>query len=513
MEDIVNLCKHRGFIFPSSEIYSPFSGFFDYGPLGTELKRNIKGLWWKEFVQRREDVVGLDCSVIANPAMWHASGHVAGFSDPMVDCRESGLRFRADQVLWAKLQPEVGDAVYVSILEADEADGAETATAEERALKAAKKRAKAAGVEGPFLPLGPLQDLTQCQDDEEYSRIPSPASGGSGGAGALTKPREFNLMFQTNVGAVAGDASAAYLRPETAQGIFTNFANVQRTARKKIPFGIAQIGKAFRNEITPRNFVFRSREFELMEIEYFVGDGDDEWRGHYDAWLADSLAWLQTVGLPRDKLHLDVKEGGSLAHYARACTDITFDFPFGRQELMGVAARGDYDLRTHSEASGEKLEYLDDSTPGATRKFIPHCIEPSIGVDRLLLALLTSAYRVEEVLGAKGKVETRTVLGLHPHVAPIKVAVFPLAKNNVELSGMARQLYKLIQERYTCEYDTAGAIGRRYRRADEVGTPFCITVDFDSMDDHSVTVRHRDSMRQERIHVDELMPFLARQLD
>jgi len=539
MDVLVTYCKAKGFIYPSSEIYSSYPGFFDYGPLGVELKNNIKREWWKEFVQKQEDVVGLDCSIISSPAVWEASGHVAGFSDPMVDCKVSKLRYRADQVFWGKLVPmndpavaagsgsgsgsgTGSGAVFVSIL-----DGKDMHPI---AHAAAKAKAKANGVHGPYHPFAPLQDLTRATL-EEYPLIPSPATGN---AGDLTSPRDFNLMFQTRVGATAtseDSASVAYLRPETAQGIFTNFSNVQRTARKKIPFGIAQIGKAFRNEITPRNFTFRSREFEQMEIEYFISDNEQEWEGHYAKWLEHSWSWLLSMGLREQMLQRDVKTAASgLAHYARACTDITFQFPFGQQELMGVAARGNYDLTKHAKSSGEKLEYFDELEG---RKYLPHVIEPSIGVDRLVLALLTSAYREEIVVpsdtstSASNKAshgaaaaqaqaqaqETRVVLGLHPRLAPVSVAVFPLVSNKSELSNKAKNIFHTLQQRYRCEYDTAGAIGRRYRRADEIGTPFCITVDFDTLADDTVTVRYRDSMKQVRMPIAELLPFLTKEID
>ena len=417
MDEIVNLCKRKGFIFQSSEIYSPYSGFFDYGPLGIELKNNIKQAWWREFVQRREDIVGLDSSIIASPSIWQASGHVDGFSDPMVDCKESKLRFRADQVFWGKLEPnDGGEAIYVSVLE----DDGMQATAEAAALK----KAKLSGVEGPFRSFTTLKDLTEATE-EEYAKIPSPATGETG---HLTTPRDFNLMFQTFVGAMADGSSVAYLRPETAQGIFTNFVNVQRSARMKIPFGIAQIGKAFRNEITPRNFIFRSREFEQMEIEYFIKPEENAWETVYKEWVDKFWDWLLNIGIDEKLLEKDVKSGSGLAHYAKACTDITFKFPFGKQELMGIAARGSYDLDKHSEASGKALDYFDDSST-EKRRFIPHVVEPSCGVDRLFLALLTSAYREELVNGDK-----RVVLQLHPSIAPVKVAVFPLVNNKPELT-------------------------------------------------------------------------------
>lgn len=498
MEELVNLCKRKGFIFQSSEIYSPYSGFFDYGPLGTELKNNIKQLWWKDFVQRREDIVGLDSSIISSPAVWQASGHIDGFSDPMVDCKESKLRYRADQVFWAKLETQSGTAmsqeVYVTVMEDD--------NMLEEAMAAALKKAKTLGIdgEGPFNTLV-LKDLTEASE-QEYGNIPSPATGE---AGHLTSPREFNLMFSTSVGAMSDASSVAYLRPETAQGIFTNFGNVQRTARMKVPFGIAQIGKAFRNEITPRNFIFRSREFEQMEIEYFIRPEDEVWPIAYNEWIDSFWSWLIKIGIDESMLEKDVKSGSGLAHYARACTDITFKFPFGTQELMGVAARGCYDLTKHSEASGNKLEYFDDSDKS---KYIPHVIEPSCGVDRLFLALISSAYQEEEVNGEK-----RVLLKFHPSVAPVKIAVLPLVSNKDELTSKAKNLFYTLQNRYNVEYDTSGAIGRRYRRADEGGIPFCITVDFDSLEDNSVTVRNRDSMEQSRMKIDDLGAYFSKEID
>jgi len=493
MEDLVNLCKRKGFVFQSSEIYSPMAGFFDYGPLGVELKNNIKKLWWRDMVQRREDIVGLDSSIIASPSIWQASGHVAGFSDPMVDCKESKLRFRADQVFWGKLETVDGqEACYVTVMESD--------NMLDVATTAAIKKAKKAGVAGPFKTLK-LSDLTEATA-EDYPKIPSPATGEPG---HLTPPRDFNLMFQTSVGAMSDASSVAYLRPETAQGIFTNFLSVQRTARMKVPFGIAQIGKAFRNEITPRNFIFRSREFEQMEIEYFIPPEDEAWPAFHQTWIDNSWNWLKSIGLKEEFMHKSVHESNKLAHYARACTDITFTFPFGTQELMGIAARGNFDLTQHGTSSGKVMDYFDAAE---NRKYVPHVIEPSLGVDRLFLALLTSAFSEEEVEGEK-----RTLLSFHPAIAPIKVAVFPLVNNKPELSALARELYTTLKQRYMCEWDVSGAIGRRYRRADEAGTPFCLTVDFESLEDNSVTVRSRDSMQQVRMKIPDLLPFLSKEID
>eukprot|EP00607_Mallomonas_marina_P007603 CAMPEP_0182419458 /NCGR_PEP_ID=MMETSP1167-20130531/3919_1 /TAXON_ID=2988 /ORGANISM="Mallomonas Sp, Strain CCMP3275" /LENGTH=473 /DNA_ID=CAMNT_0024594403 /DNA_START=326 /DNA_END=1744 /DNA_ORIENTATION=+ len=468
-------------------------GFYDYGPLGVELKQNIKNIWWKEMVQRREDVVGLDASIIASPSIYEASGHVSGFSDPMVDCKQSKMRFRADQVFWGRLETEEGEeACYVSILESD--------TMLEDAMKAAKKKAKKLGVKGPYKPLE-LCDLTQAAE-EVYQKIPSPSTGEEG---QLTLPRDFNLMFKTSVGAMSDATSLAYLRPETAQGIFCNYMSIQRTARMKIPFGIAQIGKAFRNEITPRNYIFRSREFEQMEIEYFIPPEDDAWRKFHATWVHDSWRFLRGIGLREDLMSFQVHTKNKLAHYAKACTDVVFKFPFGTQELMGVAARGCYDLGKHAEASGKSQEYFDEENK---RKYIPHVIEPSYGVDRLFLAAVVSAYREEQLEGEK-----RTVLGFHPSIAPVKVSILPLVKNKPEIVALAKEIFSKLQRRYNCEYDVSGAIGRRYRRADEIGTPFCVTVDFDSLEDRTVTLRLRDSMKQERIKIEDLYPLIAKEIE
>lgn len=493
MEELMQLCKGRGFVFQSSEIYQPFPGFFDFGPLGVELKNNIKKLWWRDMVQRREDMVGLDSSIIASPDIWKASGHVAGFSDPMVDCKETKLRFRADQVFWSKVETSDGQHVgYVTVMEGGDM--------EKEAMTMAKKLLKVKGISGEIQALN-LSELTSASK-EILPLIPSP---GSGSPGDLTEPRDFNLMFQTNVGANTESSNVAYLRPETAQGIFTNYQNVQRTARMKIPFGIAQIGKAFRNEITPRNFIFRSREFEQMEIEYFIPPDDEVWEDIYKKWIDTSWEWLKSIGLKEELMFKF--EQTDLAHYARACTDITFKFPFGVQELMGIAARGNYDLTAHGTASGTNLEYFDEASVDK-RRYIPHVIEPSCGVDRLFLALLASAYDEDKVEG-----EVRKVLRFHPAVAPIKVAVFPLVKNKPELMEKAKGIFNKLQLRYMCDFDTAGTIGKRYRRADENGTPYCITVDFDSLEDDTVTIRNRDDMQQTRMKITDVYSFVSKEID
>ncbi|MDR3144150.1 MAG: glycine--tRNA ligase [Puniceicoccales bacterium] len=488
MDRIISLAKRRGFIFKSSDIYGGMNGFFDYGPLGTELKRNIKDAWWNDVVRGRDDVVGIDCAVISHQKIWEASGHVAGFSDPMVDCRESKKRFRADQLFFAEVTAGEESIGYVCLQECDDLNGEITRAAELLAKKLKKS--------GP-LEISEVRAVADASADE-MRLIPSPETGT---VGALTPPRAFNLMFQTHVGAVSDDASAAYLRPETAQGTFVNFQNVLASARVKIPFGIAQIGKSFRNEITPRNFIFRSREFEQMELEFFIDDSDEAWKKWHTYWIAERMKWYESVGIGGDWLSLDVHSGEKLAHYSKACTDITFRYPFGVQELEGIAARGCFDLTQHQKCSGKSMEYFDEIS---RKKYIPHVIEPAAGVDRILLAVLCSAYHEEQVDG-----ELRVVLRFAPRVAPVKAAVFPLLKNNPEIVAKSREIYDSLRRRWNVYYDAGGAIGRRYRRMDEIGTPFCVTVDFDTLSDGSVTLRDRDSMQQERIRAEEVVHFIG----
>ncbi len=452
MEQLASLCKRRGFIFQSSELYGGINGFWDYGPLGVELKRNIKDVWWQDVVQRRDDVVGLDASIIMHPRIWEASGHLEGFSDPMIDCKTCKGRFRADQL------------------------------------------------EGTACPQKPSKRVGAC-------------------GGELTEPRQFNLMFKTFVGPVQDDSSTAYLRPETAQGIFAQFDNVLSVSRQKVPFGIAQIGKAFRNEINPRNYTFRSREFEQMELEFFIKPGtDEEWHTY---WVKARMDWYTRIGIASEHLSQYVYGPDELAHYASACVDIMYAFPFGVQELEGVAARGNYDLSRHSEFSGKKLEYFDQES---NERFIPHVVEPSAGVDRIALAVLCEAYALEWIPkeGTDGErqptragekvpdgYEERTVLRFAPCVAPIKAAIFPLLKNRPELVKVAQDLYSELKQHYPVFYDQTGAIGRRYRRQDEAGTPFGITVDFETLDNQTVTWRDRDTMSQERIPIGEVAIRLA----
>ena len=492
MKDLVAFCKRKGFIFPSSDIYGGLNGFFDYGPLGTELKRNVKNLWWKNMVQDREDIVGLDSAVILHPNVWKASGHVDGFSDPMVDCKVTKARYRADQVFYAPISVSGKLLGYICVTDGEERD-ADVA----KKVKALLKAHNCSQEEPDEIHLKPLTEAKT----EEFTLIPSPATDKPGD---LTPPREFNLMFQTQVGAVASEAGVAYLRPETAQGIFINFKNVVDSTRVKLPFGIAQIGKAFRNEITPRNFTFRSREFEQMEIEYFLPADETLWPNLHQKWIEERYQWHLSIGLRKEWLSFDVHEKKDLAHYAKACTDIMFRYPFGVQELEGIAVRGNFDLTQHQSFSGKPLEYFDETLK---TKYLPYVIEPSVGVDRTVLALLVSAYDEDEVNGEK-----RVVLRLKPKLAPIKAAVFPLVKNKPELVEKARGLFSRLQKRWYTAYDETGAVGRRYRRMDEIGTPWCVTVDFDSLDNDTYTLRDRDTMEQTRLSEAELTAFFEKQL-
>ena len=492
MDTLVGLCKRRGFIYQSSEIYGVINGFFDYAPLGVEMRRNIKDAWWRDMVHYREDIVGIDASIIMHSDVWKASGHIENFTDPMIDCKESKKRYRADQLYYSSVIVDGQIIGYISVLESPDM--------ESKAAEQAENLKRKLGKQG-VLKKVELKEYIEAEKNElEY--IPSPATGKSG---SLTAPRNFNLMFQTYVGALRDESAISYLRPETAQGIFTNFKNVVDTGRVKIPFGIAQIGKAFRNEITPRNFIFRSREFEAMEIEYFIPPDDDIWQKYHREWIDTRLEWFESIGIKRDLLGEDIHPKEKLSHYSRATTDITFKYPFGIHELEGIAARGDYDLRQHQECSGKSMEYFDESRK---KRYIPHVIEPALGVDRTFLALLCAAYDEDEIDGDK-----RVSLRFHPRIAPIKAAVFPLVKNKPDLVEKAREIFKILQRRWNVFYDESGAIGRRYRRMDEVGTPFGITVDFNTLDDGTITLRDRDTTKQIRIDVKELIAHLSEKID
>lgn len=504
MEKITSLCKRRGFIFQSSEIYGGLNGFWDYGPLGVELKRNLKDYWWRKIVRERDDIVGMDGSILMNRKVWKASGHEETFSDPMVDCLLTKSRFRADQI------PPQSGTVYRYSGATSHMTGWQSEKPFAVLLKKGENLERVRKVARQFYSQGSIDPVTGKPSELELlgeaseEVVDSTRFNPENGA-LLTEPRAFNLMFRTHAGPVESDENVVYLRPETAQAIFVQFKNVLETSRKKLPFGIAQIGKAFRNEINPRNYTFRSREFEQMEIEYFCRAEDGLKLTDY--WLEERLRFYESIGIPRDKLHvLDVPDG-ERAHYSKKTYDIEYAFPFGVQELEGVAYRTDYDLRQHIEHSGKPLDYFDEQTK---ERFVPHVVEPSAGVDRTVLALICEAFDEETVADDKGKTETRTVLRFHPRMAPVKCAVLPLLKNKPELVAKAREIVALLRPRMLVAYDEAGAIGRRYRRQDEIGTPFCVTVDFDTLGENgpeskdTVTLRYRDSMEQERVPIKEL---------
>ncbi len=445
MEKIVALCKRRGFIFPSSEIYGGVGSTYDFGHYGVLLKGNVKSEWWRAMVGRREDIVALDSAILQHPRVWEASGHLAGFTDPLVDCKTCGQRFRADHLA---------------------------------ELPCGRKPSKHPG------------ETDECE---------------------LTDARDFNLMFETTIGPVKESGATAYLRPETAQGIFINFKNVLQFSRKKPPFGIAQVGKSFRNEITPGNFIFRTREFEQMEMEFFVPPA--EARKWFEYWLAERMSWYNTLGLRPDHLRLRAHDPDELSHYSSGTSDVEYLFPIGWSELEGIANRGNFDLTQHAKFSGEKLEYFD---PETKERYVPHVIEPAAGADRATLAFLVDAYD-EEIVGdsmdEKGgkQPETRTVLRLHPRLAPVKAAVMPLVKKDGQ-PELARRIYEELRERMQAEYDEGGSIGKRYRRQDEIGTPWGVTVDHQSIEDNTVTLRDRDSLSQDRIDIDALAGELERRL-
>jgi len=586
MEKIVSLCKRRGFIFQSSEIYGGINGFWDYGPLGAELKRNLRDAWWHTMMREREDVVGLDASIIMHRAVWKASGHEDTFADPMSTCKHCKKLIRSDQ-WWALMCEQSWVQSLAALVEPGSGafDGGDL-------LKWAKGKGKhlapnLALVRNPEVTLSWLaQDVEKGkrpQDARAYYLYlateqlaatgfvtPCPHCGGE-----LTEPRPFNLMLRTNYGPIASEENLAYLRPETAQAIFVQFKSVLDSSRVRVPFGIGQIGKAFRNEITPRNYTFRSREFEQMELEFFIPPDEAVrlmhgsvaawsesadlrepksnwgWEMWHRYWVAQRTEFYRRIGLGPDVLDYHWQKKEELAHYARACVDILFKFPFGTEELEGIAARGDFDLAQHQKHSGKPLEVFDEELRAAATKltdeqkrafvaevqedwndhnksreeaaafcekilrgvYLPHVIEPSAGLDRMTLAILCAAYHEEQKTDVNGKVEQRTVLRFHPRVAPIKVGVFPLLKNKPELVAKAREVYGLLRNHCQCFYDESGAIGRRYARQDEIGTPFCLTIDFDTLGEkpellNTVTIRHRDDGKQERLAIGELLNWL-----
>jgi glycyl-tRNA synthetase len=445
MDKIVSLCKRRGLIFPASEIYGGIANTYDYGHYGVLLKNNVVNLWWKAMIQERDDVVALDSAIIQHPRTWEASGHLAGFTDPLIDCRACKLRFRADH-------------------------------------------------------LAEVRDGTAQHDEVRCGRAPSKLPGEHPDCD-LTEAREFNLMFETSIGPVRDDGSRVFLRPETAQGIFLQFKQTLQYARRRPPFGIAQIGKSFRNEITPGNFVFRTLEFEQMEMEFFVPPAEaQQWHDH---WLQERMDWYARLGIDPDRLRLRAHGADELSHYSSATSDIEYLYPIGWSELEGIANRGDFDLTQHAKHSGEKLEYVD---PQTKERYVPHVIEPAAGLGRTVLALLCDAYD-EDTLGG----EQRTVLRLHPSVAPVKVAVLPLLRKDGH-PELARRIYEQLRPRMSAEYDESGAIGRRYRRQDEIGTPYAVTIDHQSVEDHTVTLRQRDTLQQDRIAIDRLADELEERI-
>ena len=454
MDKIVGLCKNRGYVYPGSEIYGGLANTWDYGPLGVELKNNIKKAWMKKFVQESKYNVGLDSAILMNPKTWEASGHLSNFSDPLLDCKECKTRHRADKLIeeWAHEQGK--DMI---------ADG----MSDEEMINFIKE-----------------------------NHIACPNCGKEN----FTDIRKFNLMFKTFQGVTEDTTSTIYLRPETAQGIFVNFKNVMRTTRRKLPLGIAQIGKSFRNEITPGNFTFRTREFEQMELEFFCKPGTDlEWHKYWKEFCEN---WLLNLGMKKENIRLRDHSPEELSHYSNGTTDIEFAFPFGWGELWGIADRTDYDLKQHMEHSKEEMTYLDTET---NEKYVPYCIEPSLGCDRVALAFLCNAYEEQEI--AEG--DTRTVLHLHPALAPYKVAVLPLSK---KLSEKADEVYSKLSKKFMCDYDEAGSIGKRYRREDEIGTPYCVTIDFDTLEDNCVTIRDRDTMEQIRLNIDEIENWIEEKI-
>ena len=500
MERIVSLAKRRGFIFPSSEIYGGINGFWDYGPLGVALKRNIKEAWWHDVIRcpppgpdgKPIEMVGLDCSIIMNPKVWEASGHVVNFNDPLVDCKQCKARFRADKIFAVYVQ-DSGNLVLSVGVEADDEEQARAAAIANANSKTRRRLEQRADC----LDWGICRADRRAEGDLAYCPLCN---------AELTDARRFNMMFKTHTGAMEDSASLTYLRPETAQGIFANYMNVLDTSRVKVPFGIAQIGKAFRNEINPRNFTFRSREFEQMEIEFFCHPNDaDTW---YQYWRDSRFQWYVDHGLKSDKLRLRNHETDELAHYAVSCADVEYAFPFGTSDLEGIANRTDFDLKQHQEASGRDMTYFDDQTK---ERFIPHVIEPSGGVDRAALAFLCEAYDEDSAPDEKGKMQRRTVLRFHPRFAPIKVAVFPLVRKD-GMPEKARAIYMACREQVSAFYDEKGAVGRRYRRQDEAGTPFCVTVDGQTAEDGTVTIRDRDTMVQERIPSDDVVSHVREHL-
>ena len=502
-KNLISHCKEYGFIYQSSEIYDGLSAVYDYGPYGSELKNNIKQYWWKSMVQMHENIVGIDAAIFMHPKTWKASGHVDAFNDPLVDNKDSKKRYRADQLIEeyaekieAKIQKEVEKAKEKFGDSFDEAMYRQT---NPRCLERQAEIDKVLGDLAEAMKTSDMAGLGQLIAD---LNITDPESGSKN----WTEVRQFNLMFNTQLGNIAGEEGKLYLRPETAQGIFVNFLNVQKSTRQKIPFGIAQIGKAFRNEIVARQFIFRMREFEQMEMQFFIRPGEEmKW---YEYWKETRLKWHLALGTPAEKLRFH--DHDNLAHYANAAVDIQFDFPFGFRELEGIHSRTDFDLSQHQALSGKKLQYFD---PELNENYVPFVVETSIGCDRMFLAMMSQALKQETVPDADGKESTRDVLKLHPCLAPVKVAVLPLLKNKEELTKAAGEVFNKLKTKFLCQYDEKDAIGRRYRRQDAIGTPYCVTIDFETLENNTVTLRDRDTLEQIRIRIDEIAGIVGEKID
>jgi glycyl-tRNA synthetase len=452
MNKVISLAKRRGFVFSGSEIYGGLANTWDYGPVGVELKNNIKQAWWKMFVRDREDIVGIDAAILMNPRVWEASGHVAGFNDALVDCKNCRARIRADHL--------IEDCLNIKV--------------EGKSPKEMTDIIKENNIKCPI-----------CEKND------------------FTEARKFNLMFKTYQGVIEDNKNIIYLRPETAQAMFVNFKNVLNSTNKKIPFGIAQIGRAFRNEITPGNFIFRTIEFEQMEIEYFIKES--EWEKQFEYWQEQMIKWLEYLGIRKENYRIREHSREELSHYSKKTVDIEYNFPFGIKELYGLAYRTNFDLKNHQNASGQTMEYFDAEN---NKKYVPHVIEPTFGVDRTVLAVMIDAYSEEEAPTADGKMETRVVMKFNKNIAPVKVAILPLSKKE-NLSKKAKEVFDLVKTEFACQYDESQSIGKRYRRQDEIGTPYCVTVDFESLEDNAVTIRDRDTMKQERVKVGEVVEWLS----
>jgi glycyl-tRNA synthetase len=499
---IVSHSKEYGFIYPSSEVYDGLNGVYDYGPMGAELKNNIKEYWWKAMVQMHENITGIDSAIFMHPLIWKASGHVDAFNDPMVDNKDSKKRFRADVLI----ENEIDKMLAKADKEVEKAAKRFGETFDEKLFRETNPRVteysqKALATEKRLAEAMKAGDMAELKTMIDELEIAEPDTGSRN----WTEVRQFNLMFSTQMSNIAGDEGKLYLRPETAQGIFVNFSNVQKTTRQKIPFGIAQIGKAFRNEIVARQFIFRMREFEQMEMQFFVRPGTEmEWYNH---WKEKRMAWHRAV-TPAEKLRY--KDHDNLAHYANAAVDVQFEFPFGFKELEGIHSRTDFDLGSHSKLSGKKMQYFD---PELNEHYTPYVVETSVGLDRMFLSVLSNALVEETVPDAQGEDSTRTVLRIPPALAPVKCAVLPLVRNKEELVEKARSVFDQLKFRFLCQFDDKDAIGRRYRRQDAIGTPYCVTIDFDTLSDDTVTIRERDSMKQERVHIREVARIVGENVD